>query len=478
MRYDKALTCGWDTLSLSGAPAADAKSPMDDLPTVAHWGQVAPDETMTPTRLEIPVDRDGEGRISRPEALTAIDRAVDVARYRAHVQHEPSAVCLDAHGRIVVSVPGHERTGDDVLFWVDQTGKPTHRTSIYELQGRLNLRLAGHAEGGRKSAREAADLLGAATHVATVNDGITVQGTRVLPGAAETIARTLTSPVAVTGSVCLSPDQPEGALALAFAGRQDTEALAYLDVLMAMPPAQARSLADLMVTMLHCDYNAAGRHPDKQIGAYLLVKNALHDIAFPENIGQGSVGSCAATVEQIKLAHDQPYRYLLLVHGLAGVETGVLPNGETVQANFSYTTPRHKHETRSLTACLIQNALMAYAKDQPTYNSDDDADDGLTDREIKRVHDGLFPDDHVTFARGEAAWYGLTRAIGENRYVSVGMHYSNSGRGSLHQVLVTAVSAKDITYINPWGRLETMSVARFRPRMDTVAVPTRRVALK
>ena len=442
------------------------------LTAASQWGRTVSDTNVaaTPARAEIHVDKDGHGRISRTETLSALDHAVDMAQYHAKHQHEPSVICLDGHGQMVVTTEGNTRYDETIILRVDKTGKLPHRSSIGLLQGELNLRLAGVSTFDRiLKPQLVADSRAASTDVATVNDVVAVRGTRVVPGAAEAIANSAKTPVSVTGTAHALPIDPRLALAFAFGVKKDTEALAYLDALDKLP--HTRALAAKLNDMLLCDYNAKGTQKDKDINAYLLVKSALHDILFPANIGQEAVGSCAATVEQITLAHDHPERYLNLVHDLAGAEQSVLPNGATMKANFSYLTPTKKNEERSLTACLVQNAIMAYGKDKPTYDSDDDGDDGLTDDQIKRVHDGLFPDDHVTFAGKEAGWHGLARAVGEGRYVSTGMHYSDSGRDSLHQVLVTGMTRQAVTYINPWGRLETMPLAKFRKRVDTVAVP-------
>ncbi len=91
-----------------------------------------------------------------------------------------------------------------------------------------------------------------------------------------------------------------------------------------------------------------------------LVREVLHDLAFPADIEQGNRATCAATSVQMKLAQTNPARYASLVTTLADGKAFKLGSGQKVFPNTTY--QGDNSDNRTLSGKVVQNALMDFAR--------------------------------------------------------------------------------------------------------------------
>ncbi|MGV3524952.1 MAG: hypothetical protein ACO1RX_12050 [Candidatus Sericytochromatia bacterium] len=87
-----------------------------------------------------------------------------------------------------------------------------------------------------------------------------------------------------------------------------------------------------------------------------LAQDVLRDLAYPAEIDQGTRATCNAAAAQGKLAITNPVRYSELVSTLGQDK----PFESTLQLNTTYAND--PSDQRSLSARIVQNALMDYAQ--------------------------------------------------------------------------------------------------------------------
>lgn len=216
-----------------------------------------------------------------------------------------------------------------------------------------------------------------------------------------------------------------------------------------------------------------------------LLADVVHEVAVPSATAQGNRGTCAATSVAIHLMRDNPAEYVRLMTGLASPEGEVkLANGDTIRREDG--TIGDDGSTRSLAQRLIEPAFMEYANgDDLDYRNDlngsydEDGDrkqGGLYSDQVDRLLQGVFDrkfDNHDginTDGEREEAWDELVDEVeGEGRDVEVGLHWGDGG----HKVLVTDISTDEngeeyVTYINPWGKTETLPKDEFLARLKNM----------
>ncbi len=216
-----------------------------------------------------------------------------------------------------------------------------------------------------------------------------------------------------------------------------------------------------------------------------LLADVVREVAVPSAIAQHQRGTCAATVVGIHLADESPAEYVRLMTGLAS------PSGEVELANGDVITREEgtigdDGSGRSLSQRLIEPAFMEYANgaDLDYDNASDEHRDedgnkvhtGLYSSQVDRLLEGVFDhrfenrDGINTEEEREEAWDELVDEVeNEGREVEVGVRWGTGG----HKLLVTDISQdasgqEFVTYVNPWGKTETLPKEEFLDRLQNM----------
>jgi hypothetical protein len=86
-----------------------------------------------------------------------------------------------------------------------------------------------------------------------------------------------------------------------------------------------------------------------------FVKDLLHDIAYPTDINQQQEGTCTSTSVQVKLAKEDPQKYLDIATTLADGQ-----NWQNIKPNPNVDLEDKKEDKRTLSAKIVQNAFMDF----------------------------------------------------------------------------------------------------------------------
>lgn len=260
-------------------------------------------------------------------------------------------------------------------------------------------------------------------------------------------------------------------------------------------------------------------HPDLSSERLNLFHSALQDISFPNTIAQHNKGTCAATVPQIQLAIDNPAKYLQIMQALASpagsVPSELVPPVQAPQARLDKiqsayeraceiarerglpeppppeippNTPeplaRDEGTTtddgsgRSLTSRLMQPALMEYANGNSlSYdNATDhhsDSSQGLFQEQTTSLMNALgIPGNYTTeYGTGSELVTRIENSLSHGRPVPVSVKWDNLG-SSNHEILVTQIdrSTNTVSFMNPWGQLNTMPLNEFEERLNSASI--------
>jgi len=229
--------------------------------------------------------------------------------------------------------------------------------------------------------------------------------------------------------------------------------------------------------------------PELNTKKELLIQSVLQDIATPESIMQGNKNTCAATVAQIKLAIEDPVKYVKIMAELAG------PNGQSssslVSNNRSGDFLRLDPQAisadasgRSLSNRIFQTALMEYGNGNQNYHSQNDTNtsqgnqqtySGLKDYENQELMNALFAGKYQTLSTKQGLAQNILAQRIENAVlagvpISTGMKWGEGG----HQVLVVGMDPKNVQLINPqsMGHLYHISRHDFEKHLLSAALPS------
>ncbi|MBF2052909.1 MAG: hypothetical protein IGS03_05505 [Candidatus Sericytochromatia bacterium] len=196
-----------------------------------------------------------------------------------------------------------------------------------------------------------------------------------------------------------------------------------------------------------------------------IVRNALHDIAFPSDIDQGNYGTCGAAALQMKMALEQPADYTRALTALSQNENYRTPGGATMRPNNTW--QQDNNDNRNMSARIMQNAIMNLARQgmiwDGSYDSaDDENDSGLTRSQQNAALRQLTGNSDYT---NESSGLITSR---QDLYQYLEDDLSR-GRATIvsfdgHAVLVTGLdksSEPPEVILNSWGRQYAMSVDEF-----------------
>lgn len=197
-----------------------------------------------------------------------------------------------------------------------------------------------------------------------------------------------------------------------------------------------------------------------------IIKDALHDISSPSNIEQGNKGTCAATAAQMKLAAEEPERYVSMLTTLAGGKSFEL-FGCKLKANDSW--KNDKSDSRTLSCKILQNAIMELGKG--SYNSAGPKAhlDGMDEKQMDKMVKALFGKDYRYLeigddpAKQEEAFKRIEDDIARGKPVAIAVEG--------HAATVMGIDKSENppkVIINSEGYQYSMSVEDFKKKIKLV----------
>jgi len=258
----------------------------------------------------------------------------------------------------------------------------------------------------------------------------------------------------------------------------DKEVMMYVKELLInrQPPldsTELRSVFDKLNQMVKTDY-------DSRIGNKRdLLVSALHDISSPSDISQMNIGTCASTSIQIQLAMKNPKNYLDMLDTLAQNKPFTSLSGAKIEPNWTFTNEEKLgHESnRTISSKIMQNAIMDIADGKENYDSsssDPEVRGGLNDTEtitgLKAVFGGNYESYNIAnFSPSQLMQILQNQEPSTTNPISISIGYS-AGRDSSHAVTAIGLDKEKgtVTYINPWGMQETISLKEMEGKLFSV----------
>ncbi len=216
-----------------------------------------------------------------------------------------------------------------------------------------------------------------------------------------------------------------------------------------------------------------------------LLGDLVQELAVPSAINQMNRGTCVATAIGIQLAMNDPTEYARLIAGLATPEGTVTTRGGAVLKREDGVLTDGTN--RSVTQRLLAPALMELGNGGRDYDNGDDQSypvifgntiplggySGLYPGDADRILEALYGRDFAFHNissgkdRDQAADY-IRDQVAQGNSVLAAVAWGNGG----HQLLVTGTETVDgveyVTYINPWGSVERMTMDEFKERLRAV----------
>ncbi|MFN8674541.1 MAG: hypothetical protein U0457_20975 [Candidatus Sericytochromatia bacterium] len=207
------------------------------------------------------------------------------------------------------------------------------------------------------------------------------------------------------------------------------------------------------------------------------IKSILHDVAYPTDIHQQQEGTCTATSTQVKLAKEDPKKYVELATTLADGK-----NWKKIEPNRFLDLQKNSSDTRSLTEKIVQNSFMDFGNGTPDWGSkaiasDENKERGNKDkmesaglesnREVKSLLKELFGNSNpVTKDRNnpEKAFKLIDESLAKGNSVPFSAVLSDPTTGEPikdekgnykegHEMLILSKNPEDNTYtIFSWGK--------------------------
>lgn len=200
-----------------------------------------------------------------------------------------------------------------------------------------------------------------------------------------------------------------------------------------------------------------------------VVTNGLHDIAFPSDIDQGNVGSCAAASCHMKMAIERPRSYARMLTLLARGRSYRTTSGHRVRPNNSWRGD--SVDNRNYSARIVQNALMEFAGQSNYDSSRDDDMRGTFRGEQEVMMERIFGYSIDRDWEGDRFWSDdkddLFQYVEDDIARGRAVNVSFDG----HSVLVVGIDRSGSTtevIINSWGEQYSMTEAEFKRHLEEV----------
>ena len=228
-----------------------------------------------------------------------------------------------------------------------------------------------------------------------------------------------------------------------------------------------------------------------------LIRSCMQDIAYPETIAQHSRGTCVATTVQALLAMKDPSRYVQILTSLASPK-GELPES-LVPKNPTGDSMKRVNGTltsdqsgRSSVGMLMQAAFMEYGNNAKVYDNSKDTNYDKAKGEAYNAF--LLPDELGILEKGVMGGEyktktGIVGSTGIDRKNKINNFYDNLKNGPVsvslkwengggHEILAIRADAKNVYFMNPAGKLESLSRKEFDRNMMFFAYPEKSEHIK
>lgn len=227
-------------------------------------------------------------------------------------------------------------------------------------------------------------------------------------------------------------------------GAKDKETGHYIEKLFKDNPKDAEEICKSLTTYLNSDSPDNALFPKESKNQY--VKDLLHDIDYPTDINQGNRGTCAATAIQVKLAAENPKKYIEVSTELAD---GKKSNGVSPMP-IKDSGKHGNDDNRSLSAKVVENAFMEYAR--PGVALDDQ---GLSANPLDTLQTNFFGNT-IQLKNEPATFEKIDASLEKGSAVPIAVFETpNSNKG--HEMLLLS-NNKDGTYnVFTWGKEEVIS---------------------
>ncbi|MBC7541547.1 MAG: hypothetical protein H7338_02325 [Candidatus Sericytochromatia bacterium] len=254
----------------------------------------------------------------------------------------------------------------------------------------------------------------------------------------------------------------------------------------------------------HLEHLASPKVPlMKGLERAALICDMMQEIAFPSSISQRSKGTCTMTAVQMFMAKQRPAELARIIGQLAAASEPVAPlaNGDVLRREPG--TETDDESGRTVPSRLFQAAAMEYMDEVGDYDNaldrqrqpDGSLTAGGSGTKMARTLKGLLgPGYYVErlssdqFESPKAMVAVIAESVSNGHPVAISLqHLPALGEeiGSGHAVLMTGVTNNRLDYLNPWGKVESMSFDQLAetvveavfvnsngPQAPVVALPT------
>lgn len=214
-----------------------------------------------------------------------------------------------------------------------------------------------------------------------------------------------------------------------------------------------------------------------------LLGDMIQELDDPTCLAQKGKATCGATTTQILLAKENPAEYVRLMAGLASPNGSVeLSNGSSIKREPG--TETDDGSNRTIGTRLMAPAFMEYASKALGYDNAKDGNGvgdvriaGLTNGMEDTLLEAVLKRDYKTVVVGpmnkaSSVTSEIAKKASENNPVPISMTYEgNELFSSGHFLQVTSIKDGQVTMINPWGRVEQMSVDQFQDHLMSAFFP-------
>lgn len=219
-----------------------------------------------------------------------------------------------------------------------------------------------------------------------------------------------------------------------------------------------------------------------------LIQSVLQDIAFPESIMQGNKNTCVSTVAEMKLALEDPVKYVRILTALVSpagkAPCELVPPAQSQDSlSLEPTALAPDQSGRSLSQRLFQAALSEYANGSLDYDNRSDlsqdlqghTQNGLYGPQNLQLMNALFAGQYQEFSLKQGFSTAdlaqrIEHAVQAGVPISTGMRWGTGG----HQVLVMGMDAHQVHLLNPQSMGQGFSLSRqdFEAHLLSAALPT------
>lgn len=217
-----------------------------------------------------------------------------------------------------------------------------------------------------------------------------------------------------------------------------------------------------------------------------LLAGFIEQVANPMDTFQGDRDTCVPAVASMYMAQRYPAELARVLVGLASPQGTVqLANGDTLTRSSDWNA---SDGGRSQSEKLLEPAFIGYAvsSEDLTYDNSTDTlfqngtntgQSGLTANEANTLLDGLTDSSfkEVDFYNGRdpktvaSTISQIQKLANSGDPVPVGVDWIGS---TGHKIMVENISNNVVTYLNPYGMREQMSLSDFSNRLENANLPT------